>query len=118
MKFDTKYVRTPYTGESNSGELLTEQAGYEPANLKIMNMIEAGERLRDFRSGYEFDDEKTVPDDYFDPTREPGFDMADASQMSAETLQRMYLAQKEKEEAALAETPKTPTEPVPAPVKE
>lgn len=108
MQFETKYDRTPYEGEKNSGELLTEQAGYLPADVKILNMIEAGERLRDSRLGYEFEDEKSVPDDYFDPTRDPGFDMADATSMSAETLQRMYLAQKQKEEDAKAETPKTP----------
>ena len=118
MKFDTKYERIPYDGEKNSGELLTEQAGYIPADVKILNMIEAGDRLRESRLGYEFDDEKSVPDDYFDPTRDPNFDMADASALSAETLQRMYLAQKQKEEAVKVETPKTPTEPVPAPDEE
>lgn len=118
MQFDTKYERKPYKGEVNSGEIITEQAGYEPAHVKIMNMIEAGERLHDFRTGYEFEDEKSVPDDYFDPTRDPNFDLADATAMSAETLQRMYLAQKQKEDAEKAVTPKTPTEPVPAPDKE
>ena len=53
MQFETKYERKPYLGEKNSGVLLTEQAGYVPADVKILNMIEAGERLRDFRLGYE-----------------------------------------------------------------
>ena len=108
MQFQTKYDRTPYKGEKNSGELITEQAGYVPADVKILNMIEAGERLRDSRLGYEFEDEQSVPNDYFDPTRDPGFDMADATSMSAEILQRMYLAQKQKEDAEKVETPKTP----------
>ena len=106
MKFDTRYERKQYTGEVNSGELITEQAGYQPAAIKILNMIEAGERLRDTRMGYEFDDEKSVPDDYFDPTRDPGFDMADASAMSAEVLHRMYLTQKEREDSAKTEPQK------------
>ena len=108
MQFATKYERKPYLGEKNSGELLTEQAGYVPADVKILNMIEAGERLRDSRYGYEFEDEKSVPDDYYDPTREAGFDMADASVMKAETLQRMALSQKKTEETATPEPPKTP----------
>lgn len=107
MHFDTKYERKPYLGEKNSGEVLTEQAGYVPADVKILNMIEAGERLREYRLGYEFEDENSVPDDYFDPTRDPGFDMADASAMSAETLQRMAKSQKKTEDTATPEPPKT-----------
>ena len=35
-------------------------------------MIEAGQRLADFRRGYEFQDGEVIPDDYYDPTRNPG----------------------------------------------
>ena len=108
MQFQTKYDRTPYKGEKNSGELLTEQAGYVPADVKILNMIEAGERLRDSRLGYEFEDEQSVPDDYYDPTRESGFDMADATALTAEALQRMAISQKKQEIPDQPETPKTP----------
>lgn len=108
MQFETKYERKPYQGEKNSGELLTEQAGYVPADVKILNMIEAGERLRDSRLGYEFADENSVPDDYFDPTRDAGFDMADASAIKAETLQRMAQSQRKTEDPVTPEPPKTP----------
>ena len=71
-------------------------------------MIEAGERLRDFRCGYEFEDEESVPDDYFDPTREAGFDLADASALKAEALQRMAKSQQKTEIPVEPESQKTP----------
>lgn len=80
---------TPDEGEKNDGELLVETAGYVPANVKIESMIDAGRRLTDFRAGYEFQDGETIPDDYLDPTRNPGFDLADASAIKEATMQKM-----------------------------
>lgn len=79
----------PPPGEDNDGEILVETAGYIPADRKIESMIDAGKRLMDFRAGYEFQDDEDVPDDYIDPTRDPGFDLADASRLSNETVAKM-----------------------------
>ena len=79
----------PPPGEENDGEILVETAGYIPADRKIESMIDAGRRLLDFRAGYEFQDGEEIPDDYLDPTRDPGFDLADASSLQASTLQKM-----------------------------
>lgn len=81
------YVPPP--GEENDGELLVETAGYVPADRKIESMIDAGRRLKDFRAGYEFQDDEDVPDDYLDPTRDPGFDLADATRLTHQYLARM-----------------------------
>ena len=83
-----RYDYKPSPGEVNDGETIVEPAGYIPANIKIESMIEAGQRLADFRRGYEFQDGEVIPDDYYDPTRNPGFDLADASRLSVELASR------------------------------
>ena len=44
MIFNTPYERRPSIGESNSGQSMTEKAGYVPANKLIESMIFAGQR--------------------------------------------------------------------------
>lgn len=100
MEFKTNYNRKPEPGEKNSGEKLVESAGYIPADRKIMDMINAGERLQAYRSGYEFNEDE-VPDGYYDPTREPNFDMADASELAINTMEKLS--------THVEITPETPT---------
>lgn len=105
MAFKTPYTSQPAKGEANSGELITEQAGYQPANVKIMQMIEAGERLALARRGYEFDEDEEVPDDYYDPTRDQNFDPTDAEVIAQQALGNLTA-----QSIKAAETPKTPEE--------
>lgn len=78
-------VKNPHHAkpEINSGEEKVEKAGYIPANRRIEAMIDAGERLAQARME-QYDGHDTLdPDDMeVDPTRNPGFDPADAAQLS------------------------------------
>lgn len=82
MKFYDQFVNRPPTGEEiNSGEEIVEKAGYVPAEIQIMEMINAGERLGDYRKERYDYGEGDQDDGMMDPTRAPGVDMADISQM-------------------------------------
>lgn len=94
MNFSTPYqdnrFKTP--PEVNSGETLVEKAGYEPAKIKIENMILAGQRLSDYRkSQYDFEGE--IDEDFIDPTRSPNFDLADATQLQMQTEANLIASQ-------------------------
>lgn len=99
MKTLRKCDYIPPEGEINEGKILVETAGYIPADAKIESMILAGQRLVDFRQGYEFGDDDDIPDDYIDPTRNPGFDLSDASILEAEANARL-IEQKQAAKAA------------------
>ena len=58
MNFATHYKPNKCTPESNSGEIKVETAGYIPAQKRIENLINAGQRLKEFReSQFDFPDE-------------------------------------------------------------
>nr|WAE43635.1 MAG: hypothetical protein [Microviridae sp.] len=80
LKFYTQYDRRASSLEVPWGEDLVERAGYVPAHVLIENMLLSGQRLGASRGQYEFPDGEEVPDDYGDPTRSPGFDLADIAQ--------------------------------------
>ena len=74
-------------------ETIVEQTGYEPADRKIMNMIYAGQRLKEARKEmYDFDGENDDYDTPIDPTRKLGLDLAEASQILVETQARINAA--------------------------
>lgn len=74
-------------------ETIVEQSGYEPADRKIMNMIFAGQRLKESRREmYDFDGENDDYDTPIDPTRKPGLDLAEASSILMETQARINAA--------------------------
>lgn len=74
----------PSIGETNSGEQVTETAGYIPKNLQIRQMMLAGEHLQEIREElYDFKPGEEVPEGYIDPTRSPNFDWADADKLLA-----------------------------------
>lgn len=65
--------------EQNSGEEIVETSGYMPTQQRIEQMILAGQRLDQARrESYDFDGE--IEEDFYDPTRDPNYDMADAFQ--------------------------------------
>lgn len=75
--FQTKYSRLDVPEEKNSGELLVEQ-DYVSTERQILSMIRAGERLRVYRK--ETCDLQEGEEEFLlDPTREPNFDLADAT---------------------------------------
>lgn len=82
-EFQTQYKYSPPVGEKNEGPDLVEKTGYVPSNVLIENMIYAGQRLDNVRSEYyDFPDADSVDEEFIDPTRKAGFDLADATQMN------------------------------------
>lgn len=102
--------------EAGGGASKTEQAGYIPPKVQIERMILAGERLAASRKE-EFDSELNG-ELIGDPTRVPGFDMADASRMAADVSERLRASQSVADAAkvvpeAAVEPPEAPVAPVP-----
>nr|QJB20377.1 MAG: hypothetical protein [Microvirus sp.] len=91
MDFYTQYKRPEKSPEVLGGPVLVEQEGYIPAKEQIESMFTAGRRLMAGRGYFEFGPEGEIPDDYQDPTRDPNFDRADASQIEHELLTRDVL---------------------------
>jgi len=80
MKFQTQYERKQASPELNSGKRLIEKAGYIPAQKRIENLMLAGKRLVEGRKEqYDFDGE--IDENFTDPTRNRGLDMAEAFQL-------------------------------------
>lgn len=98
MQFFTEYNRPPSDAEIQDYVSITETAGYLPAHVQIENLIDAGRRLDAYRKeAYEFPD-GVVPPDYVDPTRSPGFDMADGTRIGREVEARLrYQAELKKD---------------------
>lgn len=95
--------------EINSGEQITETAGYIPADVQIQDMIAAGMRLGEYRREmYDFDANEEVPEEYFDPTRSPGVDVVDVERaglaINAKIAEAQELLKKAEEEKAVVET--------------
>ena len=86
MIFSMQFQDTPIEviGEENSGEVIVETAGYVDSKTKIENMIFAGQRLEQSRDEYyDFNQENQFDEQIeydINPTRRPGFDMAEASE--------------------------------------
>lgn len=81
MKFKTPFNKKDFksTMEIGSGERKVETAGFIDVRTRINNMMLAGQRLIQSRKEmYDFEGE--VDEDFIDPTRNHGYDMADASQ--------------------------------------
>lgn len=90
MSYQTK---TAYGGpqiEHGGGPTIVETAGYRSAESRIRDMISAGERLQQARAeAFDYPDGRIDPDDPGDPTRAPGFDMADAQILSQQAKERI-----------------------------
>ena len=100
MDFFTKYKRPAPVLEHPDPVSKVETQGYIPADVQIMRMIDAGRRLDNFRrENFDFGSEEEVEDDFIDPTRSPGFDMSDASQL-AKSVGRNGKKRAEKENPA------------------
>jgi len=81
--FQTKYNRKefPKMIESRKGKRIVETAGYVSAKQRIESLISAGMRLRAYRvSQFDYPDLKSIDENFNDPTRRKGYDLADATQ--------------------------------------
>lgn len=88
-KFSTKYDNRDFPSEVNSGEKITDPIGYMPIDKMIKNMLLAGQRLQAIRrEQFDFEGDDDLDEDFYDPTRHSGFDMADASMLSISIANR------------------------------
>ena len=97
------------TAEANDGTKVTETAGYIPAELQIRRLLEAGQRLDEWKEDlFDFAFNEEVPDEYLPPDRTLGFDPADASEhlrsfdqrFNAWKLEQEALKRKEEDDAS------------------
>lgn len=106
-KFKTNYNANlfPKTPEKGSGERRVETAGYIDVKTRIENMMMAGQRLIEARKEmYDFDGE--VDEDFYDPTREKSFDMAEAFQIANNLADKARQKAREKQQEASGEAEK------------
>lgn len=96
----TRYKRPKKTPEVNSGEIVTEAAGYIPADVQIQDMIAAGVRLGEYRREmYDFAADEEVPEDFIDPSRSPRADPVEVEAAGLAVTEKIALAQKLLEQA-------------------
>lgn len=90
MDFNKHYgIKKTFEGEVGFEVSVTEQTGWLPVSRQVERLLRAGERLQTWRqNAYEFEDGVEIPTDYVDPTRSPGFDMADASELSQRLVEK------------------------------
>ena len=108
QKFYTQYDRPKKEEflEYNSGEILVETAGYQPMKKVIEDMLRAGERLVLNKIGYDF--HKPIDEleaDFLDPTRSPGFDLADMPLMAEEVRKRVAYRREQLRKAKEVDNP-------------
>jgi hypothetical protein len=86
MNIYTKFVRPERCPEKRCPPSQVESAGYIPVKKQVESFINAGIRLEEFRkSHYDFPEWKDTDEDFFDPTREKGFGLEDASVLQRQT---------------------------------
>jgi len=104
VKFYTHYDRPDKLEflEPGGGKRLVETAGYRTAKQQIEDLIMAGERLTAWRKE-QFDAQADEPDPELVAVREPGYDMADASEQLAEINAKIAAAKEELKQAQAAE---------------
>lgn len=99
MRFNTQYDRVRQPAETNSGITLVERAGYISAQVRIENLMLAGQRLVQARKEmYDFPDGK-IDLNFTDPTRSKNYDLADGFQDSLKVAAKLK-AQKEAAKAS------------------
>jgi len=113
----TKYNRLPHPGEVNEGPVLVNKA-FVPLKFQIEQALAAGERLQEFKlAQYHAQHPEDIPEGYYDPSTEPNYDYADASQENqimlakAKELLAKRKAVKDVEDSTKPEEPST--DPVP-----
>lgn len=100
----TNYKRPESRKEVGGGPRIVEASGYIPTKIQVENMLIAGQRLNEYRrEQYDYSEGDSVPDDVRpDPTRNPEFDLADATRLGREAKARLDKAAIEAEAAKVA----------------
>lgn len=114
MNFRTPYNRMKDSGEVNSGEIIVETAGYVSAERRITALMLAGQRLVESRMAeYDYgpNDDPDMLEDRYDPTRQPGYDLADAAQDAHAVSARLKSQKKQEPKSPAVQESKT--EPAP-----
>lgn len=76
--------RPPTTKEKGGGPVLVDRAGYVPAKKRIEAIMLAGKQLLTARrEEYDADINVNIDNLIPDPTRSPGYDLADAAEQTA-----------------------------------
>ena len=107
-KFNTKYTTPRACGEENTGELITNPAGYIPKAVMVQRFLQAGENLNFLSSTrtapyYESETNPDFDSASFNPTTSKGFDVVDAQTLSEQlnqTLEPVMTALTKKQQAA------------------
>ena len=101
----TNYLRPDRRKEVGGGPRIVEASGYIPTKVQVENMLIAGQRLNEFRrEQYDYSADDSRPDDIDpDPTRNPEFDLADATRLGRAAIERLIQAKKEAEAKAVVE---------------
>nr|QJB18824.1 MAG: hypothetical protein [Microvirus sp.] len=98
--FKNRYTNPPeFHSEVNSGQKLTETAGYISREKRITELIQAGQRLDNYRQAH-YDSDEVEGEPNIDPTRKPGYDRAEGT----ETLHAVKEMLKKAKEAPTAST--------------
>ena len=86
----TPKIRPKKIYERTGGKVHVETAGYISAQQQITNLIDAGERLVQYRKeSYDIPIGAEDEDPPIDPTRNPNFDLADASELHQKNAKRL-----------------------------
>lgn len=94
---------TIFVHEKSKGEVLekgskTEKHGYQTTEQKVLAMLKAGVQLENIRHNYDFETQAMIDEAFMDQTREPNFDMADASRLLRQTTARIEVERKRRAE--------------------
>lgn len=102
IKFYTAYDGSPIVPEVNNDPSEVMLAGFEPDDLRIKELLLAGERLEAFKFGYveskadyDFDADDDVPDNY--DSVDDYMDELEAQEMYNQTMQRIQTSYDERE---------------------
>lgn len=94
-----------------SGNCKVEKAGYMSAEKRIKQLIQAGRRLAESRINQFDSDDNTEP--VIDPTRKPGIDFAEISEMKRQSDNSIKQAKKRLQDASkLVQDARKPATPV------
>lgn len=103
-----QYNRPPEAFEKVSDETITETAGYVPSDRQIEDMIIAGRRLNEARAqAFDFAPGEEDDGEFYDPTRSPGFDLADASRLVRNIAQKIKKQAKAESDEKNREAPRS-----------
>lgn len=102
-EFYTKLKRPPRRQEKMCQISLVETRGYMTARQKVEMLTNAGQRLLDYRrEQYDFGTDEEIDDNFLDPTRNPNFDLSDASLLAEQTSNRLKAQDAENKKIAAA----------------